>query len=68
MTRMLKEAILLAGENVGNQLAETAKEEQNRIHRRKQWRGGTYAASRALLPSAMPSKGSLRAGVVHDTF
>jgi hypothetical protein len=28
MTRMLKEAILLAGENVGNQLAETAKEEQ----------------------------------------
>jgi hypothetical protein len=55
MTRMLKEAILLAGENVGNQLAETAKEEQKKLVSYLEWAAMKQpAAYLALLGRVMP--------------
>jgi hypothetical protein len=54
MTRMLKEAILLAGENVGNQLAETAKEEQKGLVSLEWAAMKQPAAYLALLGCVMP--------------
>jgi hypothetical protein len=50
MTRILKEAILMACENVGNQLAETAKKEQKGLVSYLEW----AALNMALLGRIMP--------------
>jgi hypothetical protein len=55
MTRILKEAILMAGENVGNQLAKTAKEEQKGLVSYLEWAAMKQPATYlALLGRIMP--------------